>query len=232
MKLAVLQPGYMPDLPLFALWSVADVVLLADDLQYSTRSNLNRTRIKTATGVQWLTVPVLSKGRVGQTIAEVEIDPYHEWRQRHWRTLQVNYTPAPFWGRYENALEEIYRRPWSQLLGLNVALLNMLVRELELPSFKGFTSSMPTRPDRTEKVLDLLEAFECHTYLVLPREYPLLSTQVLHRAHKEVYTVQVKHPVYHQLFGSFEPGLSVLDALMNEGPEAAILVRQSATMSS
>ncbi len=231
MTLTVLQPGYLPGLAFFAMWAAADVTLLADDLQYSTRSNLNRTRIKSATGSQWLTVPVLTKARLGQRIAEVEIDPFHEWRPRHWRTLHINYAPAPYWGRYEEALGLVYQRSWSRLLELNLALLQLLAEELALWPFAGFTSGVKTRPERTEKVLDLLEAWGCDSYLVLPRDYELIDPSLLRRANKRVWVAAIKFPRYHQLFDGFVPGLSLLDMLMNEGQAAGSLVRQSITVS-
>ncbi|MBC7185514.1 MAG: WbqC family protein [Calditrichaeota bacterium] len=227
MTLAVLQPGYLPGIPLFAMLAAADVVLLADDLQYSTRGNLNRARIKTAIGAQWLTVPVLTKGRQGQSIAAVRIDPYHEWRKRHWRSLMVNYAPAPYWGRYESALEEVYSHSWGSLLDLNQTLIELFTQELGLKAPKGLTSCFKTRPARTEKVVDLLRASGCDTYLVLRAEHPLLDSECIGDAGLAVRPVDVVEPIYHQLFGAFVPGLSVLDLLMNEGPAAAALIQQS-----
>ncbi|MCR4440491.1 MAG: WbqC family protein [bacterium] len=228
MTLAVLLPGYLPSIPFFAMLAAADVALLADDLQYSTRSNLNRARIKTATGAQWLTVPVLSKGRLGQSIAAVRIDPYHEWRKRHWRSLMVNYAPAPYWGRYEGALEEVYGRSWDSLLDLNRTLIEMLALELGLKVPMGLTSRFSTHPARTDKVVDLLRACGCDTYLVLRADYHLVDSERIAGMGLTVRPVDVAEPIYHQLFGPFVPGFSVLDLLMNEGPSAAALIQQSA----
>ncbi len=225
MTLAVVQPGYLPDLSFFAMLAVADVVLLADDLQYSTRSNLNRARIKTAGGAQWLTVPVLSKGRLGQRIAAVAIDNHRDWRTRHWRSLVVNYCAAPYWERYECGLQEVYARQWTHLLALNQTLINVLAKELGVSTPAGFTSGVPTRPGRTEKVVDLLRALGCDTYLVQRRERDLVDGEVLAGEGFRLQVLDLEQPLYHQLFGPFIPGLSVLDLLMNEGPAAAQLLR-------
>jgi hypothetical protein len=225
MTLAVLQPGYLPDFSFFAMLAAADVVLLADDLQYSTRSNLNRTRIKTANGAHWLSVPVLSRRRLGQTIVAVEIDNHREWRTRHWRTLVVNYGPAPYWDRYERALQELYARSWTHLLALNQALIAMMAEELGVAAPAGLTSQVPTRPGRSDKVVYLLRAWGCDIYLVLRREQHLVDGDTLAQQGLSLRPVDVVEPVYHQLFGTFVPGLSVLDLLMNEGPAAVRLLR-------
>ena len=49
--------------------------VLLDTVQFHKHSWQQRNRIKTANGIQWLTVPVLTKGRFHQTIAEAEINP-------------------------------------------------------------------------------------------------------------------------------------------------------------
>lgn len=226
MTLAVVQPGYLPDLSLFAMLAVADVTLVADDLQYSTRSNLNRARIKSASGAQWLSVPVLSKGRLGQSIAAVAIDNHRDWRRRHWRSLVVNYCAAPYWDRYERDLQDVYARQWTQLLTLNQTLVNILAEELGAKSPADFTSQVPTRPGRTEKVVDLLRAWGCDAYLVQRRERHLVDGEALAGEGFRLQVLDLEQPFYHQLFGPFIPSLSALDVLMNEGPAAAQLLRE------
>ena len=58
----ILQPGYLPWLGFFEQLYRCDVFVIYDDVQFEKGSWRNRNRIKTSTGVQWLTVPVLLKG--------------------------------------------------------------------------------------------------------------------------------------------------------------------------
>ena len=182
-----------------------------------------------ASGVRWLTVPVLSKGRGGQLISEVEIDSLHEWRRRHLRTIEVTYAAAPFYGRYCDALAEYFHRPWTHLRELNIALTSFVRRELRIPTLVRRTSEFSIRQDCTEKVLDLLETMQCDTYLTWPHERGLLDEGALQQAGRSLQTMEFRHPTYNQRFGSFRPGLSVLDLLMNEGEEAAEILRESST---
>jgi hypothetical protein len=62
MRIAVLQPGYIPWLGFFDQMARSDTFIIYDDIQFDKHGWRNRNRIKTAQGVKWLTVPVLVKG--------------------------------------------------------------------------------------------------------------------------------------------------------------------------
>ena len=68
---AIHQPHYLPWLGYLAKWAAADVFVFLDTVQYSKNGWQNRNRIKTATGPQWLTVPVHAK--LGMGIDEVAV---------------------------------------------------------------------------------------------------------------------------------------------------------------
>ena len=66
MKCVILQPSYIPWRGFFHQVQKADVFVFYDDAQYDDRGWRNRNRIKTASGTQWLTIPVLQRGRAGR----------------------------------------------------------------------------------------------------------------------------------------------------------------------
>ena len=69
MIVAIHQPQYLPWLGYFDKIDKADIFVLLDDVQYKKNEWQNRNKILTATGWQWLTVPV--KYNFGQKINEV-----------------------------------------------------------------------------------------------------------------------------------------------------------------
>lgn len=122
-RVAIVQSNYIPWKGYFDLIAACDEFILYDDVQYTRSDWRNRNRIKTPHGVQWLSVPVRIKGRLGQTIRETEIDGTR-WAAQHWKRLQLNYARAPHFARYADALEALYlERPYRTLSELNLALL-------------------------------------------------------------------------------------------------------------
>ena len=67
----------------------------------------NRNKIKTPSGLQWLSVPVLSKGKFQQKINETKIDG-DQWRKSHWNTLTKNYSRASFFEEISHWLKPLY----------------------------------------------------------------------------------------------------------------------------
>jgi len=227
MLLAAQQPSYLPDIAFFSMMKCADVFVIVDDVRYSTHSNLNRTRIKSADGAQWLTVPVSTKGKLGQFVKDVHIDPQHTWRHQHWRTLTVSYSVSPFFEEFEEELYNIYQKNWTDLFDLNVQLIKLLKNMLGITTPVYFTSEHAPAENRDEKVHQLLTKFNCAGYLISAREKKLMDEEKLINYQKSLLVHEFAHPVYHQRFGEFQAGLSIIDLLMNEGYETSYIIEKA-----
>src|SRR5580692_4013853 len=107
MNCAILQPSYLPWRGYFHLIQKADVFVFYDDVQYDKHGWRNRNRVKTPSGVQWLTIPVQSRGCVTEKtpIKDIEIVWDRDWATKHWATLRQAYSKrAPHFARYTDLL--------------------------------------------------------------------------------------------------------------------------------
>ncbi len=220
MKLAAHEPAYLPPISFFQKLVLCDVFVLADDFQFSSRGNINRTRIKTSAGPAWMTVPILTKGRQRQLIGQVEINRTRRWRRRHWRTLRVNYTYAAYFDQFADELETVYARDWRLLIELNLALIAFLLRSLGLQKPILRSSAFSLRSRGNERLFDLLAATKCKSYLADPIFTDRLHPDEFHAAGYELSFLQSQTRRYHQQFGDFVENLSCIDLLFNEGPDA------------
>ena len=103
MKIAISQPTYLPWIGYLDLIDQVETFVLLDNVQFERQSWQHRNRIKTPSGLHWLTVPVLFRGRFGQLINEVEIRDIEFWRN-HLRAIELNYRRAPFFADYFDEL--------------------------------------------------------------------------------------------------------------------------------
>ena len=101
--IASLSPEYFPGLE--TLWRIgrAQQCFLLGENKYSRQSFQNRTKIRNADGWQWLTVP-LESGEFSRNINEMIPSHPREWKTRHMKGLQYNYSTSPY---YEYFIEEI-----------------------------------------------------------------------------------------------------------------------------
>lgn len=212
------QPNYLPWLGLFHRIGQADVWIIADDVQYTKHGLINRNRIRTAEGWQWLTVPVLTRGRGLQRICDVEIDTVGPWCRKHWQALQWNYHRASCFGEHEGFLETFYREDWRRLVDVNLTICRYLQEQLRIEVEIHRSSELKVRGDRNLRLVDMALACGCDVYLAgagASRRY--LDREAFEQAGIECRFSTFCHPTYRQCFPGFEPHMSVLDLLLNHG---------------
>jgi hypothetical protein len=112
MILSVHQPQYLPWIGYLDKVKKSDAFVFLDNVQYKKREFQNRNKIRTKEGWIWLTVPVITKDRYFQKIAEVEIDRTVDWRNDHWKSIEHSYAKAPFFAAYKERFAAIYNKEW------------------------------------------------------------------------------------------------------------------------
>ena len=140
-KVAIMQPTFLPWLGYFALIDSVDEFILLDNVQFDKRSWQQRNKILSNNVPMWLTVPVLSKGKMHQNINEVQIrreldsPPF----SKHIKSLELNYKKSPFFADYFDDIKAILLSAPDNLSLLNSKLLELLCKQLGI-SF-NFTCS-------------------------------------------------------------------------------------------
>jgi hypothetical protein len=102
--IAIVQSNYIPWKGYFDLIARVDEFILYDDMQYTRRDWRNRNLIKTAQGLQWLTIPVDVKGKYFQRINETQISDAN-WAEVHWKSIVHTYARAPFFAQYKDTFQ-------------------------------------------------------------------------------------------------------------------------------
>lgn len=220
MILAAHQPNFIPWIGYFHKMAQADKFVLADDLQYTAHGFINRNHIKTRNGKQWLTVPVITKGKGLQKINEVRIDKEQNWRQKHWNSLQLNYKYAPYFDYYADFFERIYQKDWTFLVDLNIELIEFVRKSLNISCPIVLSSELDLRSDATERIVDMVKKNNCTKYLSGKSGKKYLNEKLFKDAGIDLIYTDFKHPIYHQQFGEFVSHFSIIDLLFNEGVRA------------
>ena len=224
MIVAVHQPQYLPWLGYFDKIEQADVFVLLDTVQFKKNEWQNRNRIKTAQGWQWLTVPVLY--RFPQMIAEVQINNREKWQHRHQQAILSNYRKAPHWNRLEVFFEEIFSCDWTSIARLNSRVVKRLCKLLGIETPLFIASEMGEFPDDPdERLMAIVKHFGADTYLAGSGGRGYMQLDRYRDNGITVRFQEYRHPVYSQLFGEFEPFMSVIDLILNHGDESLKILR-------
>lgn len=210
---------YHPPAALFAELLRADGILLEAHEHYRKQTYRNRCLVRTAQGVQPLTVPVLDGNRAEKvSISAIEIDYRQNWIHRHWRTLQTAYGNSPYFEYYADYLHDIYVSKPTLLFDLNQQFLHLLL--------KCFRISLPLH--LTPEYHAYYPAPPVFAIPGLPTTLPIADRRDWLTPKAATKTSEPDTPAasalvrpYPQVFGpGFEPCLSVLDLLFSQGPAA------------
>ncbi len=222
MRVAVLQSNYIPWKGYFDIIHDVDTFVFYDDVQYTTNDWRNRNRIKTAQGVQWLTIPVGK--HMHRLTCDVELPIDELWAHDHWRKIEVAYARAPFFANYRDYLRSLLLdRAWTNLSSLNQTMTIRIARDL-LGISTRFDSSVSYNLQgvKSERLLNLLKQVGAREYVSGPAARNYLDEQAFQDAGIEVIWKDYSgYPQYVQLHGDFHHDVTVLDLLFHTGPDAA-----------
>lgn len=226
-KVAMHQPNYIPWPGYFHKLSRADVFVYLDAAQYPRgQSFAPRNRVKTPNGVVYLTIPVsVPKGREGK-VSYLEVDfADHRWKSKHLKTIEQSYRRAPYFAEvfalYSRELE-----PERTFAELNMGLIEACIAYLgiETPRVR-LSETVPSFGEKTRLIIDLCRALDVTTYLSGSGGGRQYNDEALLNEHGiSLEYDHFEYPEHPQLWGSFEPNLSVLDLLFNCGRASRELV--------
>jgi hypothetical protein len=233
MRICIIQSNYIPWKGFFDLIGRCDEYVIFDRVQYARRHWHNRNRIKTANGVQWLTIPVVSRGRFEQPIDEVEIEKTgagKHWAEKHWRALELAYRRAPFFETLAPDAKRLYELAEKQtrLTEVNEIFLRGIAGLLGLKTRFTRDTAYPSSRAKTGRLLDIAKAAGADHYLSGPSARDYLDEAMFRAAGIATEWMSYDgYPEYPQAHGGFEHAVTVLDLLFNTGPEAPRYLRRA-----
>ena len=224
MKCVILQPSYIPWRGVFEQIARADVFVFYDDVQYDKRGWRNRNRIKTRDGVQWLTIPVHSRGAQIDKIpiCEIEIDWEQPWNERHARALHMAYARAPYYKAYAPWLEEVYARRPLRLADFTIPMTIELAHHVGIKDTRFMRSSEleGIGGQKTERLIQILTRLGADHYISGPAAREYIEEDRFKSAGITLEYMEYQYPEYTQLYPPYDAFVSVIDLLFMTGPRA------------
>jgi len=231
MLIAIHQPNFLPWLGWFDKLARADLFILLDNVAHQRGGSnyTNRVQILAAGAPRWLTVPVTRGEAARHRIDQLRIAEDPGWRRKLRASVAQSYARTPFFGETMGLVDGVLADGGDRLCEINIGGIAAIARALDLPCQRMVRASALDVAGRgTELLVALVQAVGGDAYLAGGGAGGYQDDAAFAAAGIKLYRQQYRHPVYRQLGDQFVPGLSAIDALMNCGPEAALLVGRSA----
>jgi hypothetical protein len=179
------------------------------------RSFMSRVQIKTHSGIQWLTVPVVREKN--QLIKDVLIDEAQEWRSRHLKTLQLSYSKASFGDEMLNLVNEIYSLKTKYLSEFNIFAIERIAEFFDISTEFAVSSKYQIQTASSEKLFDLMFLIKGEVYITGHGARNYLNHKLFENQGIRVEYMDYKRNPYPQIHGAFDPHVSILDLIANVG---------------
>jgi hypothetical protein len=228
MKVAIMQPTYLPWSGYFGLLNSVDLFIFLDSVQFERRSWQQRNQIKITNGSQWLTVPVNSKGKREQKINEVEIDLNSRYYEKHQKSIILNYNKSLFFSNTSKAIFEVFEKNINNLSCLNIELIKVLNNLLGIKTKTLMSSDLISSGVKSELLASICSEVGAKEYISPPGSKSYLEqSDAFDEIETKVNYFKFNHPRYSQNFDGFLENMSVIDLLMNCGEESIKLIENS-----
>jgi len=226
MIIAIQQPEHIPWIGFFNKLFQCDIYVYLDNVQFKKRYFENRNRIKTRSGVNWLTVPVCTRGKYHQHINEVMISENDTWKNKYIGLLEHSYKKAPYWNDVKKLIFPFIDNNTS-LVHLNIQIIEQIKQYLQIKTKTIVASTLGLNDfSSSKRILEICSQLGATVYISGPDGRNYLNQSDFTSKNINVCYHDYIHPIYKQMYGDFESHMSIIDLIANCGLESKNIVRQ------
>jgi hypothetical protein len=220
MKLAIMQPYFMPYIGYFQLIAATDQFIVYDNIKYTKKGWINRNRMLQNGQDVMFSLP-LKSGSDSLDVCERELAADFN-KDKLLSQFKGAYRRAPFFEQTYPLLEEIVRCGDANLFCYLHHAIVKTCEHLGITTPIKISSSIPIDHSlkSQDKVLALCEAAGATTYINTIGGLDLYAKDAFRERGIELNFITSKPFEYAQFGSEFVPWLSIIDVLMFNPPEA------------
>lgn len=219
MKVAIHQPNFFPWLGYFNKIHNADVFVFLDDAEYTKNSYINRSKIVyNKLKVDWITLPIQYSGYSNAPIKEIRINNWNHARIKIAKTIKQSYGKHPFFEEFYPTINSILSEDFVHISELNMRIIKQVCGFLRTSAIFYVASELGATGTGTTRLVEICRLLSADTYICGAGSLNYQDDSMF--AEHGIKLIKLTSPglVYSQLnTQNFFPGLSILDALFNEG---------------
>jgi hypothetical protein len=169
MKIACMQPYFLPYIGYWQLINAVDRFIILDDVQYITKGWINRNKIIINGKEQWITIPLKNKSR-NKMINQLDICEKELWTPKLKRTIKYNFQKCDNYNEGERILNDICNHKDNKLINFLVNSIFVICEYLELKTEILLASRTFPKCGKIgeERIIDICRKCSADTYINLP----------------------------------------------------------------
>lgn len=214
-----MQPYFFPYIGYWQLIYAADRFVIYDDVNYIKSGWINRNRILINGTASYITIP-LNQASANKNICEIDLQSSINWQEKLIKTIEMTYRKAPFFMEVFPVIEKIIRYESDNLADFLAHQLQTLALFMGIKTEFVVTSRSYENDDLSsqERILDICRREGATTYVNAQGGQALYNTETFRDAGVDLRFIVMRSVPYKQRSIGFTPYLSIVDALMENGP--------------
>lgn len=215
LKVAIMQPYFLPYIGYFQLINAVDVFILYDDVNFINKGWINRNNILVGNKASLFTIP-LKEASQNKLIKEIEINQDGKWQNKLVKTIEQGYKKAPNFSDFFPVLSEIVNFSENNISKYIHNSILKICKYLEISTIISQSTTIFSNENlkAQTRIIDICKQKKASQYI-----NPIGGQELYQKFDFEKENIKLNflktYPIQYQQFTSnFVPYLSIIDLIM------------------
>lgn len=216
MKVAIMQPYFLPYIGYFQLINAVDVFVVYDNIEYTKKGWINRNRILVNGKDEFITLPLKRDSDYLHINQRCLADSIEQDKQKILRKIKEHYRKAPNFQEAFALTEEIFNYNSTNLFEFVYNSIKVICNYLDISTkfIVSTTIDINHNLKSEEKVLAICKYYGADIYINTIGGSSLYAMLNFKSANIELQFIRSNEVVYKQYDKEFLPWLSILDVII------------------
>ena len=216
MKIAIMQPYFMPYIGYFQLINAVDKFVIYDNIKYTKKGWINRNRILVNGKDEYVSLPLKKDSDYLNINERVLSDSWLNERRKLLNKLKASYAKSPFYNSVIILLEDILNHSEKNLFNFIFNSVEKVCYYLDIETslIKSSSLDIDNSLKGALKVIEICNCLKSSSYLNPIGGIDLYNKNEFLRNYIDLSFLKSDEIIYNQFKNNFIPFLSIIDILM------------------
>lgn len=216
MKLAIMQPYFLPYIGYFQLMNAADEFVVYDNIKFTKKGWINRNRILVQHKDEFISLPLKKDSDYLNVCDRQLADDWEKYRLKIIRQLISSYKKSPFYKSVFPVIEDIFFFEDTNLFNFIYNAILKLNQYLNIKTPLIISSTIPlnTKLKGEEKVIEICKLKSASEYINSMGGVQLYKASNFSNENILLRFLKTDDITYKQFENEFIPSLSIVDVMM------------------
>lgn len=221
MKIAIMQPYFLPYIGYFQLINAVDKFVIYDNIEYTKKGWINRNRILVNGADEYISLPI----KKGSDFLDVKdrflADSFDNDKKKICNKIKEAYRKAPYFTETYSLIEAIFKYEHTNLFEFIFHSIKLITQHIGINTEFIVSSTLPINHHlkAQDKVLSICEYLKTESYINPIGGLDLYKKEAFKAMGFSLFFLKTNPIVYKQFNNEFLSCLSIIDVLMFQGTQ-------------